>query len=264
MGWTFDPLDYQVFREKCWPKIDAIEGYLSCLEAFFLYQTAKSLKGEGRGVDQPKGRAVVEIGSFKGRSTAAIGLGLQHNPYQKFSLYCVDPFFENAALQNEFLTNMKKLGLDQSLTMISDYASTASKKWKLSEGIFFLWIDGNHEFEHVQADFLSWSPFLVSQGMIAFHDWYLVGVQSALKQYVFTHDSYQDAIVVDHNLVAFKKVDGSPSRQQKAQKKRTYWALRTGSTSLALALLAMIYDLLNKPFGHIKSFFRANLDIQKG
>jgi hypothetical protein len=33
-----------------------------------------------------------------------------------------------------------------------------------------LWIDGDHTYKGVKADFDSWSPFVIPGGVVAFHD----------------------------------------------------------------------------------------------
>ncbi|MDH4027993.1 MAG: class I SAM-dependent methyltransferase [Nitrospirota bacterium] len=266
LNWPFQDKDYKEFTDNIWPRIDPIPGYLSKIEAFFLYMTAKNLRSDTRQVDQPKADSVVEIGSYKGRSTTAIGLGLKENTNARFSLVCVDPFFDESfekGLKNEFIKNISASGLNDMVTLVSDYSSEAVKKWPFNKGIAMLWIDGNHEYEYVRNDFLLWSRFLVPGGVVAFHDWYLIGVKDTIIEYLFTSDSYQNLSVIDWNIVASRKLDGSPSSEQRANKKKIFWALRTGSTSPFIALAAMIYDLINRPFGNLRLFLKNRVNIQK-
>ena len=62
INWPFSHPAYDAFCRDVWPVIDAIPGYLQRLEAFFLYETARTL-APSRSVDQPPANSVVEIGS---------------------------------------------------------------------------------------------------------------------------------------------------------------------------------------------------------
>ncbi len=254
--------DYTDFIQNIWPVIDPIPGYLSPVEAFFLYQTAKNLRNETRIVDQPRSGNVVEIGSYKGKSSIAIGLGLKKNPNGKFKFYCIDPFFNNTIekdLKEKFLKNISDAGLDDIIIPVPEYSRDAIKSWQAHEGISMLWIDGNHEYDFVTEDFKLWSRYLVPGGYIAFHDWYLIGVKETILKNILPLHSYIDWVFVNNNLVAAKKCDVSPTRKTLANKKRMYWILKTGSTSLFTAFIYKMYILINEPFGHLITFYRKKI-----
>ena len=63
-----------------WSKIDSIEGWLSEVEARQLYELAR----------KPTAEVVVEIGSFLGRSTAALSLGIRTSQRTGSKVYAVD------------------------------------------------------------------------------------------------------------------------------------------------------------------------------
>lgn len=265
LNWPFRKEAYEAFCAEVWPVIDAIPGYLHRLEAFFLYHTARTLQ-PARSVDQPPANSVVEIGSYKGRSTAAIGLGLRRNASGPWRLYCVDHFFQNQGepgLKEAFLANVQRAGLEGVVTCLPEASSEAVKRWPVERGIAMLWIDGNHDEAFVRDDFQLWKRFVVPGGVVAFDDWYLLGVRRVILDDLFPDPTFQDLAVIDHNLIAATKVDTLPTREQNARKRRIYWTLRTGSLSPWRAGVVMAGEWVNRPFGHVGRFFTDRLPLQR-
>lgn len=54
------------------------------------------------------------------------------------------------------------------LTFINKTSNELAKTWNKKIGILF--IDGNHEFKQVQFDYRTFSPFVIKNGLIIFHD----------------------------------------------------------------------------------------------
>src|SRR5450631_4252194 len=73
-----DPAERE-FR-KVWPLIDPVEGFLAQEEAQWLFNTA---------LDVPDGSNLLEVGSYKGRSTCSLALGCRGTNKRVFA---VDPF----------------------------------------------------------------------------------------------------------------------------------------------------------------------------
>ena len=265
VNWSFDVEAFHVFRKDLWPIVEAVPGFLNISEAFFLYQTAKTLGGSSREIDQPKAGSVVEIGSYKGRSSVALALGIKHHPTDTYKLYCIDPFFDgevDSDLQSEFQQNITSAEVADIATSVPRYSIDAAKSWPPTEGISFLFIDGNHEYEFVRDDFLYWSRFLVPGGVVAFHDPYLIGVRVALDKFLFGNDAYQQVCIIDGSLVAATRSDGWPTPRQRAIKKRVYWALRAKTTSPYMAILRMIVAAIDRPFGSLRRFFVEKLPVK--
>src|SRR4051812_35292618 len=66
---------------RSWPLIDSVEGLLvSPLQEFWLFKTARSL---------PRQAVIVEIGSFKGRSTVTLALACRGTGRR---VYAIDTF----------------------------------------------------------------------------------------------------------------------------------------------------------------------------
>jgi len=159
----------------------AVQGQMRRSEVWCLYQLAQTASPEG---------VIVEIGSYRGLSTIALAKGSLSG--SGIPVYSIDPHDytdpagmvytseDNAA----FFINVTLAGIASLVKPISLLSWDAAVAW--NKPISLLWIDGSHEFEAVTKDFLHWSPFVIKNGIIAFHDStdqtlgpYLV-VQSAL------------------------------------------------------------------------------------
>lgn len=147
--------------------IAGIHGWLTDKEAGFLHKAANDCKGKG---------AIVEIGSWKGKSTVVIASGLAVENNQK--VHAIDPFTgsnehktksgRDAKTFKEFKSNIKKAGLTVKVIPVVKTSSVAVKSWKTP--IEFLFIDGAHEYEFVKEDFKKWEPHVIEGGVIAIHD----------------------------------------------------------------------------------------------
>lgn len=154
-----DPAERQF--ASVWPSIDAIGGWLLPDEAKWLFKAARKL---------PDGSNIVEIGSYKGRSTCCLALGCRGTKRKVFALDTFDggPDLERHDSFQEFHDNVSKLNLLGSIEPIRGISWDIAKTW--SKPIHFLFIDGSHIYEHVMADFAAFFPHVVPGGTIAFHD----------------------------------------------------------------------------------------------
>jgi methyltransferase family protein len=157
-----------------WPSIDRVEGFLvSPMQERWLFKTARSLLD---------GSTIVEIGSFKGRSTCALAYGCRGTNKH---LFAIDTFegnnsdfkqggiiWDGQSFDKNFLdifcANIEKNGLTRYVTPIPGLSSQVAKTW--GKPIHLLFIDGSHQYEDVLADFESFYPHVVSNGIVAFHD----------------------------------------------------------------------------------------------
>ena len=138
-----------------------IDGFLSVFEGAFLFRCAKEV---------PPGGVVVEIGSYKGRSSCFIASGLSEGA----TLWCIDTFESDSVdirkkedTFEEFERNMKPFG--QKVKFIRGRSEEIAKHW--NSEIDFLWIDGDHSFEGCARDIELWVPYVKSGGKVAFHDY---------------------------------------------------------------------------------------------
>jgi predicted O-methyltransferase YrrM len=167
---TLDPAERE-FR-RIWPHVDAVEGILvSPVQERWLFRAAKSLPDES---------IIVEIGSFKGRSTCALAYGCKGT---RKHVFAVDTFQGNSTdftlakvarrgftepFFDVFRSNIEKNGLSALVTPVRGTSAEAATNW--DKPIHLLFIDGSHEYEAVLADFNNFFPHVVPGGIVAFHD----------------------------------------------------------------------------------------------
>ncbi len=155
---------------------EKVEGYLGRREGPYLYSLAKLTAGKGD---------VVEIGSFKGKSTIWLANGRKANPGEK--VFAVDPHIYGT--EQEFRQNIKAAGVDDVIIPIVKPSAEAVQEWSRSIGL--LWIDGGHNYDEVRTDFISWEPFVSDGGVIALHDTYSwEGVRTLVDDEILTDDRF--------------------------------------------------------------------------
>jgi predicted O-linked N-acetylglucosamine transferase (SPINDLY family)/glycosyltransferase involved in cell wall biosynthesis/predicted O-methyltransferase YrrM len=145
--------------------VEAIGGYPIPGQEAYLFNKVKSLSDNA---------IIVEIGSFQGRSTAAMAyacVGTQRK------IYCIDAWdFEQEELKHVFevwQNNIRHNGLEGYATPLKGYSRDILSRWNELTGgkaIDFIFIDGGHEYEDVLPDFQLAFPLVKSEGWIAFHD----------------------------------------------------------------------------------------------
>lgn len=124
----------------------------------------------------PANGAIVEIGSFKGKSTVLLatmakkyGLGpvVAIDPHQGLSYLGPDAPQQSPTFE-EFLGNVRSAGLDANVEVQRAFSRDVAKTW--SRPIRLLWIDGDHSYKGCKEDFDLFSPFLADGAVVAFHD----------------------------------------------------------------------------------------------
>ena len=188
---------------KC---IDKVEGFLSDREAYSLFLLASKLKGKG---------VIVEIGSWKGKSTVCLAKGLEtvsnkcgNKDYYK--IYAIDPHTGSSEHNegnkkvwtfDEFKRNIKEAKVEDCIVPIVKTSVDAKKDVK--EPVEVLFIDGAHEYEFVKLDYETWFDKLVDVGYIAFHDTPWEGVKKVVE-HVLKTDKYKKVYFTDTLLYAQK------------------------------------------------------------
>lgn len=176
-----------MFAEDPSWKSNSIQGWMDMYEMFWLYQQAK------------KHPVVVEVGSWKGRSTHSIAQGAS-------TLYFVDtcegapgdavvggPQAEAIGalgknrIRTELLTNMNdpiKKGVAFFIESSSLDAINILKpifKYRQPDMVF---IDGDHSYNSVRADILGWGTFFKEPGLLCGHDREVPDVKRAINELV--------------------------------------------------------------------------------
>lgn len=145
-----------------------IEGWLTDNEALGLYLLAGKVEKNG---------VVVEIGSWKGKSTFCLAKGLKSG-----KVFAIDPFNAEGEedskrtydqlrgeipLFDQFMNTLKTYSLDSKIQPLKGYSNQFIKSFSR---IDLLFIDGDHSIKGCDFDFVSYSPLVKKGGFIAFHD----------------------------------------------------------------------------------------------
>lgn len=148
-------------------KVKEIEGLLVPGQERTFMALASCLEGNS---------TIVEIGSFKGKSTACLALGSN----EKTKIYAIDTFsgnnldfsegvqFVGSGYLNEFKQNLKNAGVLDKVEVLQGYSNRIGKRW--NKKIDFLFIDGSHIYKDVKSDFELFYPWVKPGGIVAFHD----------------------------------------------------------------------------------------------
>jgi predicted O-methyltransferase YrrM len=185
-------------------QVNAVEGWLNPSEAKLLFKRANECAGKG---------VIVEIGSWKGKSTICLARGSIEGGRVK--VHAIDPHTGstehheafgkgNVWTFDEFQQNIQKAGVDHMITPHVDFSENVAKKF--DQPVEFIFIDGLHEYEGVKVDFDSWFSKVVDGGYIAFHDstcW--DGVKKVVVEDVFRSNRFRK-IRVAGSIVCAQKV----------------------------------------------------------
>lgn len=151
-----------------------IEGYTKESELELLSGLAAAM---------PSGAIVVEVGSFRGRSTVAIAEGLQHVHGARLvavDTFAGDPGWTEIAGVPEarrlFDRNTEGIGF---LDVIQAESVRAAER--IDDGsIDWVFIDALHDYGSVREDIRAWAPKVKPGGLISGHDYGRAGVTDAV------------------------------------------------------------------------------------
>lgn len=156
-----------------------VEGYLDYNEGEFLYWLAQRA-GPG---------AVVELGSYKGRSTICLAQGCRDNVLDTY-VYAVDHFEGEPLLTNtyaDYQSGNYEEALAENLREADVWEWVLIKKGPTHEvcvdkPVSLIFIDADHSYEAVKKDWVAWSTSLGVWGVAAFHDREIPGVANLLAE----------------------------------------------------------------------------------
>ena len=164
---TTPPAGFEGVRAATWRKVADTTGYLSEREARFLMLLAACTPADG---------VILEIGSFKGRSTVALASIAKH--YDRGKVIAVDPHTAPSATDpdlqgqttsfDDFLSNVHRAGVADVVEPHRMYSRELAPNF--DRPIRVLWIDGDHTTEGAREDVKLFRPFLQPSGILAMHD----------------------------------------------------------------------------------------------
>ena len=180
------------FRTRVKPLIADVPGWLTDEEGEALYELARRCSGRG---------VIVEIGSWKGKSTICLGLGSRAGAGVR--IYAVDPHADYRF--GDFKANVERAGIADLVTPIASLSQPAADDFE--EPIELLFVDGSHEYELVLEDFERWVPKVVDDGWVAFHDTtWTAGPRKVVGQAIYRGRGFKDVRFVVGSLTVGRKV----------------------------------------------------------
>jgi MMP 1-O-methyltransferase len=148
--------------ERC---VTRTEGMIDIVEARLLYDLARKVKD---GV-------IVEIGSYRGRSTTALACGSRAGAH--VAVYAIDPHEAFVGVlggrfgandRRAFYRGMLDTGAWDLVRLVNLSSETITAGW--TTPVALLWIDGDHRYAGVRRDFECWLPHLAPGAIVAFDD----------------------------------------------------------------------------------------------
>ncbi len=200
-GWLLsrkvNELYSSVLDEATITQLDSVSGHTTRRQCATLFYFAYTQTEPGR---------IVEIGSFKGQSTAWMATALKLSGQQD-KIAAVDPHIntrdteEVPAYQEEssydaFINNMTRMGVSELVEPIKATSSDAVKNW--DEQIRLLFVDGSHRYEDVLLDLQLWVPLVRNGGIICMHDTKasgpFPGVRRAMQEYLVSNNNFKELV----------------------------------------------------------------------
>jgi predicted O-methyltransferase YrrM len=156
MPTTADP------REQARTTAAAIEGWLTEAEGNLLFRMA---------AECPPGMAIVEIGSWKGKSTVWLASGVRSSAGT--FVFAIDPHEQSledpgATTLEDLKRNLARSGVTDAVVPIVEMSHSAAPAFQPTPGVVF--VDGSHLQDAVRIDLDDWFPKLAEGGVLALHD----------------------------------------------------------------------------------------------
>lgn len=164
-----------------------VEGYLSESEGRLLFRSA---------CQAPAGTKIIELGAYKGRSTICLGQSgrdvatFDHFEGEQFEGVPAEggivwPDHLKGSYMAALLENLERYGLrDKVRVWASD--TVAGAKHVKDGSVGFIFIDSDHSYEHVSAEWAAWEPKLAPGATVAFDDIGFDGPKKLIKETVLT------------------------------------------------------------------------------
>lgn len=167
MAKTVVPGDLNSVLDTAWAAARKVPGYMMENEARLLGTIAACTPAAG---------AIVEIGSFKGKSTVMLAKVAEH--YGLGPIVAIDPHNSpelldlkadpTASTFKDFLSNIENAGVAHQVDPHRAYSKDVAAVW--NQPIRFLWIDGDHTYAGAKTDFDGFFRHVQPGGVVAFHD----------------------------------------------------------------------------------------------
>jgi predicted O-methyltransferase YrrM len=158
------------------PDFEKIDGWLGLHSAELLFTAAAAVRVG----------CIVEVGSYRGRSTTALCAGSAAG--SKAPVYAIEPHEQfigvkggvfGANDRRSFFRTMLTTKFTGIVRLINTTSEVITPGW--DKPVSLLFIDGDHRYEAVLSDFLSWRPHLINGALVIFQDSHGPGPQQVIK-----------------------------------------------------------------------------------
>lgn len=158
------------------------------------------------------GKCVVEIGSLRGQSLTILARALT-DAVSDSRLISIDPHRDQPLHLDQVRLSLAKTGQQHRLIQYQ-CTSDEARRFLKPESASLLFIDGDHAYQQVVADFQNYRDILAPGGCLVFHDYgygnhngkedVVPGVRQAVDEYVLPADDFRP-LLLGHTLFAFIK-----------------------------------------------------------
>lgn len=189
------------------PYLNEVEGWLSVPQGESLFNTLMALDIPGD---------VVEIGSFKGKSTVCLAHALKNNPNNQGKLFAVDPHtgginyvkkhpeaVDQLNSLADFLDNIHKFHVHDIVVPLVCRSSDAFDIWRRGD-IKFVYVDGWHSYDAAYNDIIRWGSIVKKGGVIAVDDYSWDDVKKAIADAVVELKLNVEPEIVAGNLALIR------------------------------------------------------------
>jgi predicted O-methyltransferase YrrM len=175
------------------PDYEKIDGWLKLPEAELLFEAALSVKSG----------CIVEIGSYRGRSTVALAAGSRSG--SKAPVFAIEPHEHFIGIKGgafgpndrrAFFRTLLQTKLFGLVRLLNTTSGVITPGWDKPIGLLF--IDGDHRYEAVYSDFSLWRPYLMDDALVIFNDATGPGPSQLIKE--LTEDGTIQASVTQGKL----------------------------------------------------------------
>lgn len=146
-------------------RVALTEGMTTIGEARLLYELAREVKSG----------CILEVGSYRGRSTVALALGAMRGAGT--AVYALEPHEHFVGVNGRefgpedraaFFRAMLHSSCYQVVRLVNLSSEVVAAGWQTPIGL--LWIDGDHSYHAVKRDLECWEPHLLEDGLVALDD----------------------------------------------------------------------------------------------
>ncbi len=150
-------------------KLEALSGLIPHDEGLALADLAYDVRAD---------EAIVELGSFKGKSTAYLAAGARRGHGAR--VYAVEPHdlpgnvygkhgYSAPEVRDAFDAQLRSVRLRSAVEYVQAFSWVAAELWD-GPPVGLLFIDGDHAEHAIRRDLAAWEPHLAARAVVAFDD----------------------------------------------------------------------------------------------